>query len=111
MGGAAAVHFAPGWREWVEGELRPGRSFDVLYEPERVIECFGSVPPSAVVAEAEFSPGGELRTRRVVKGTARFAAPRGSTGVALWFHAESSDGGQVWDTRFGENYRYPIGKG
>ena len=110
MAGAAVVHFAPGWREWVEGQLRPGRGFDIVYEGERVIECFGAVPPSAVVAEAEFFPGGELRSRRLADGTARFTAPRGSNGVALWFHAESSDGGLVWDTRFGENYRYPIGR-
>ena len=109
--GGASVHFAPGWREWVEGELRPGRGFDVVYEPERARECFGTAPPSAMFAQAEFFPGGELRTRRLIDGSARFAAPRGSREVALWFHAESGDGGQVWDTRFGENYRYPIGRG
>lgn len=109
--GGAVVHFAPGWREWLEGELRPGRGFDVVYEPERVAECFEMVPPSAVVAEAEFSPGGERRTKRLANCGVRFTAPRGATGVALWFHAQDGDGGQVWDTRFGENYRYAIGRG
>jgi hypothetical protein len=104
----AVVHFSPGWRDRVEGDACPGGRLEIVYDAERVGECFGSVAPSTVVAEAEFSPAGERRTRRLVGSRAAFAVPRGAVGVALWFHAESGDGGRVWDTRFGENYRYAL---
>jgi hypothetical protein len=103
------VHFAPGWRDWVDGQLKHGRGIELVYEPERMIECFGSVPSSHLIAEAEFLPGGERRVCKLVDGRGRIPVPRGAAEIVLWFHAVGGDGGQVWDTRFGENYRFPIG--
>jgi len=82
----------------------------------KVVPNAGRVEVQEIVGYARFLPGGQirhatLRRRRVAK-TAAVAAeipvPPESKQVELWFQRIDADGHTVWDSRFGENYRFDV---
>jgi hypothetical protein len=108
----ATVRFRPDWREDVTGDVRPGGRLRVEYATER-LPGDGDAPAAraqGVVAEVRFEPGGQHHTGRVTGGTFEVAVPEDAREVMIWFYR--TDGGATsWDSRFGENYRFPVAAG
>ena len=121
------ISFLDSWQDYLSGPLRQGAYLLVDYDLNRLPDCRGThngYPAWEMVAHARFTPGGELRSGSVVAfenvmgqptNTARTEAlkikiPLDATAVELWFENRSGAGSdcQVWDSRYGENYRYEI---
>jgi len=109
-GPVATLRFLPGWRELIEGELVQGGALRIQYTAERTIEAFsgpdGLTPPN-IEAYLTFEPGGQ---RLIGSVAAEFEAPvpADAEEVALYFQATDRNRTTHWDSRYGENYRYPV---
>lgn len=109
-GGTAVLAFLEGWREQQTGEITAGGSLVVRYEPKR----FAAMPVKEIVGYARFLPGGQVRHatlrggRRPARPTAEIAVPPETHHVELWFQCTGEAGEVVWDSRFGENYRFDV---
>jgi hypothetical protein len=110
--GATTIRFLPDWREEATGDVRAGGRLRVEYALERLP---GDGPARAsrqqgIVAEVRFGPGGQHHTGRVTSGKFEIPVPDDANEVMIWFYR--TDGGATsWDSRFGENYRFPISGG
>ncbi|AHG89348.1 hypothetical protein J421_1811 [Gemmatirosa kalamazoonensis] len=108
---AAVLAFLDGWRELQHGDITAGGSLVVRYEPSRF-----RASAKEIVGYARFLPGGQirhatLRERRAPRTTAvaaEIAVPPETDQVELWFQCVDADGETVWDSRFGENYRFEV---
>ena len=108
---AAVLAFLDGWRELQHGDITAGGSLVVRYDPSRL---HGT--GREIVGYARFLPGGQirhatLRERRMPRTTAVAAeirVPPETRQVELWFQCTDADGETIWDSRFGENYRFDV---
>jgi hypothetical protein len=111
---AAVLAFLDGWRELQHGDITAGGSLVVRYEPTR----FSSVNGRAreIVGYARFLPGGQirhatLRGRRAPRAApfaAEIAVPPETKQVELWFQCTDETGETIWDSCYGENYRFDV---
>jgi hypothetical protein len=109
--GAATIRFLSDWREEVSGAVCPGGRLRVEYAAERLPGDGGAPAKNqGVVAEVRFVPGGQHHTGRVTGGKFEVAVPADASEVMIWFY-RTDRGGTSWDSRFGENYRFPISGG
>jgi hypothetical protein len=107
-GPVARVRFEADWREMLEGELRPGGRLVVDYTAARRRQVFGGRRSGGVVLHARFEPGGQRQCVQLGGEPAALAVPVDAAEVVVWFQATEHAGGEAWDSRFGENYRYPV---
>jgi hypothetical protein len=113
-GRAATVRFHAGWREEQVGEIAAGGKLRIDYAAERLPEFRGTHnrrPTWDIIATALFSPGGQVVTGSVSRKPFELSVPRDATEVTLWFENTDGSGQMAWDSRFGENYRFPIATG
>jgi hypothetical protein len=64
-----------------------------------------------VMLHARFAPGGQHRTEPLRDEPIPLAVPADALEAVLWFQATEHAGGEAWDSRFGENYRFPVTPG
>src|SRR5919107_5149973 len=111
---AAVLAFLDGWRELQHGDITAGGSLVVRYEPTRFSPVDGRA--REIVGYARFLPGGQirhatLRGRRAPRAApfaAEIAVPPETKQVELWFQCTDETGETIWDSRFGENYRFDV---
>ena len=105
------------------GQLQPGGELRVEYDPSRLLPAtLGPSDSSEIVCHARFEPGGQEHSAtlqfpsRIVSqsqsvprpGLFETTIPEQSTLVELWFQRRSPTGPDGWDSRYGQNYRFPI---
>lgn len=116
--GAATIELAKDWSVTAKGALVPGSSVTVRYDLARLGGCRAtkySLPAWAVAGYASFGaaplelllapqlPNGPQSG--VVELTLPVPAERE---LSLWFHGSDETGCSQWDSRFGQNFRFPI---
>jgi hypothetical protein len=107
----ARIRFQPDWQEILEGDLRPGGALEVEYAPERRRQLFGGRLAGRVVLHALFLPGGQEHSASLGPDSVRLAVPDDAAEVVVWFGAREHGGTEAWDSRFGQNYRFAVGRG
>jgi hypothetical protein len=107
-GPLARLRFDPDWRETLEGELVAGGRVIIEYAAERRHQLFGGRMAGEVLAHAVFAPGGERGGGPVGSGPLVLDVPADAVEVVLWFGATDHAGCAVWDSRWGQNYRFRI---
>jgi Family of unknown function (DUF6209) len=106
------------------GHLEPGGELRVEYDPSRLIGAdVGPSHPLEIVCHARFHPVGQehraelqfpssvaVKTNVIARpGRFQTRIPEQSTLVELWFERRGPAGTDGWDSRYGQNYRFPIG--
>ncbi len=105
------------------GHLHPGAELRVEYDPSRLIDADNGPSGSAeIVCHALFQPTGQehaadlqfpntvgRRLHGVPRpGVFQTTIPEHSTLVELWFERRGAAGTEGWDSRYGQNYRFPV---
>ena len=104
----ARVRFEPDWRETLEGDLRPGGRLVVEYLAARRRQIFDARLAGGIVVHARFAPGGQSRSETLGPDPVVLVVPADAVEVAIWFRATEHGGAEAWDSRFGENFRFPV---
>jgi hypothetical protein len=109
-GPVAILRFLPAWREQIEGQIVQGGALRIQYTAERTIEAFsgpdGLTPPN-IEAHLTFEPGGQHLVGSVAADF-EVPVPDDAEQLALYFQATDRNRTTHWDSRYGENYRYPV---
>jgi hypothetical protein len=122
--GIRTLVFAEGWQNSGYGNLVQSGKLDLDYDIYRIPSGLGcthdGVPTVAVTAFAQFQPGSQLLQERIDgplgaggKFTSiplEFDVPANATQVALWFLDGSECNGDEWDSAWGANYVYSVGR-
>jgi hypothetical protein len=105
------------------GQLHPGGELRVEYDPTRLIPSpLGASDTTEILCHARFEPAGEEHSGALqffsnVASQAQSIARRGlfqtripsdSKLVELWFERRGPGGTEAWDSRYGQNYRFPV---
>jgi len=104
------------------GQLRPGQHVKVEYDLARLIPDDEPVAgPVEIVCHMLFQPTGEERGGKLQQPTAalpseqrrrlasiEIAVPRETTALELWFERLGPTGTTGWDSRYGQNFRFPV---
>jgi hypothetical protein len=100
-----------------EGAITAGRPLVLHYEPARLGVADA---PQDIVGYARFLPSGIVRhtvlrrppgPRAKTAGdrlAAELAVPHETRRVELWFQGVDTKGTPIWDSRFGQNYRFDV---
>lgn len=111
----AVLHFDGAWNEWTEGTLRAGRTIRIDYDISR-LPCRDSRygRPAWSIQVHHRMNGGPVSTTAIL-GHEAYPGANSQTidlteeGVLeVWFENTSVSGCHVWDSSFGENYRYEV---
>lgn len=109
----ALLRFAADWREEQVGEIRQGGKLRIEYETARIEQAFespGGSTPSRIDAHVVFYPGGREIVSQVDEAV-ELTVPRDASEIHVWFQALERDRSTVWDSRYGENYRFSVSAG
>jgi hypothetical protein len=105
------------------GHLHPCGELRVEYDPSRLIDTDARSSDSAkIVCHARFQPDGDERSADLQFSTTlagpaqsmprpglfQTTIPEHTTLVELWFERRSAAGPDGWDSRYGQNYRFPV---
>lgn len=105
------------------GQLHPGGDLRVEYDPSRLIPAtFGHSDSTEIVCHARFEPTGQEHSASLLfsgsvaagrhglprPGLFQTKIPEQSTLVELWFERRGPAGPDGWDSRYGQNYRFPV---
>jgi hypothetical protein len=104
------------------GQLHPGGRLRVEYDPARLLPEGVTRTTAEVICHVRFQPTGERRSGGLVEqpGSVQNHArvprpsifevgiPIGSTQVEVWFEGRASTGTTGWDSRYGQNYTFPV---
>jgi hypothetical protein len=119
------LDFLEGWRHLQQGELRQGGQLLLRFDEQRLPVCRASrngLPSWGIAAAGLFHPGGET-FRGVVYGTRLDGAggplppeprelaadvPPDAEWVELWFENSDARACHAWDSRYGQNYAFPV---
>jgi len=112
------ISFTRDWRQTVQGVLRPGARFTVLYDPARLPEersTYNGSPAWNIFAHASYSGAPAIREALQTPGGAdlmsqEFVIPPSARDVTLWFLNTGRSGREFWDSDYGANYcfRFPL---
>lgn len=112
--GQATIVFDGTWNENVHGVLAEDGYLTISYDDTRLKECRatqGGVPQYAVTAHIKMADGSETATT-VAGLNATQASSRvqlkGTGDIEIWFEASNKYGCHVWDSNFGDNYRFRV---
>jgi hypothetical protein len=118
---ATALRFAEDWSVNASGPITAGSKLAIHYSLERARAHGGRAGAKGswgVTAFAMFVPGGESAEVTVVRVTpseakvtpAELPVPHGAQEVRVWFRnwTEGDEATEVWDSNFGDNYRFPV---
>jgi hypothetical protein len=102
------LYFNPGFEQNLDGIVKTGGRLRIEYSTERVAcrrERLG-VPVWRLDAYVRFGPAGQLYR---AEGTSfSVPVPPDATSVQLWFHNSNLMMCSAWDSRFGQNYEFPV---
>jgi hypothetical protein len=115
----ATLEFADGFVQVQHGAIRAGGQLEIDYALARLTACrdtHNGYRFWSLDAFVRFQPGGQLSTGSVVgsNGTAIFPqpyavdVPEGAQSVELWFENATPPSCDAWDSRFGQNYAFPV---
>ena len=105
------------------GQLHPGGHLTIEYDPARLVPDGGIASTvDVVICHMRFQPSGEQQSRALVPQAgsvhsqpraARPLAcevriPAGTSQVAVWFEGRAQMGTTGWDSRYGQNYTFPV---
>ena len=105
------------------GQLHPGGELRVEYDPSRLFPASrGASDATEIICHARFEPAGQehsagLQFSAIVASRGQSIArpgmfqtriPEDSTLVELWFERRGPAGTDGWDSRYGQNYRFPV---
>jgi hypothetical protein len=103
----ATVRFLSDWSHQQSGNIRPGESLRIEYDPARLPDCraerYGQKAWS-INANIRFHPGGQVQAGDVSSGAFEVNVPAKTSRIELWFHNTDHTGGSAWDSRYGQNY-------
>jgi hypothetical protein len=102
------------------GQLHAGGRLTVEYDPTRLIDT--NAGETEIVCHARFEPEGQEHSKGLefptsaalrAQGAARAGLfqttiPEQSTLVELWFERRGRAGSEGWDSRYGQNYTFPV---
>jgi hypothetical protein len=125
----ATLEFLPGWRDLQHGTIKPGGKLTIVYDPDRLPQCrmnwrgaevwdievyirfhpCGQFYRESVLEKIRTPPGMGMVTQLIPKPV-EVGVPPDATQVELWFRNfyEVSSRCEAWDSRFGQNYWYPV---
>jgi Family of unknown function (DUF6209) len=120
----AVLSFQTGWRQNLVGFIRQGELLSIHYDPERLTSCRGSYnggPSWDLSATVRFSPSGEISSGGLIERGRAGASPDSprpvpftvripadATQAELWFQNTNIFGCSVFDSQFGNNYRFVV---
>jgi hypothetical protein len=118
---ASGLRFLSGWTQSRRGYIQPGAVLTIDYDPARLPQCRRErlgVPIWEMRAFVRFHPGEQFSERPVIsRGTpdiptgpvpVKVDVPADAQAIELWFQVSNILGCSAWDTRFGQNYWYPV---
>ena len=128
--GSAILVFLSGWHTVQHGSIRPGGQLVIVYEPERLPHCrlrHRGADFFSIVVHVRFHPGGQRDAGSLLedfwnqygdigKRPAAFdvLVPLDAQEVEMWFHNWHYDYRSdyrrcdAWDSRYGQNYHFPV---
>jgi len=119
---APALHFRwPSWSEEQSAPLVAGHDFLVDYDIRRLPNCrqdYNGMQTWDVTVSYRFDGGAaqsasltrSLNDYNRVQAPARITAPQDASTVELWFENHDRTGCQMWDSAYGANYRFSLGR-
>lgn len=122
------IKFEPGWHQVQSSPIYQGGKLVIDYDPVRLPTCRGGelygLPGWQIDVFVKFYPDGQLHTGKVLQlaeseieiklnGFAKvvpveFDVPEDATHVEIWFYNADRTGCVAWDSRYGQNYHYPV---
>jgi hypothetical protein len=103
----ATVRFLSDWTHQQSGDIRPGESLRLEYDPVRLpqhrAQRHGQKAWS-ISAHLCFHPGGQTQAGDVSLGPLEVSVPANTSRIELWFHNTDHTGGSAWDSRYCQNY-------
>jgi hypothetical protein len=102
------LRFDPDFQQHLDGEAKAGGRLRIDYAPDRVAcrrERLG-VPIWSLETYIQFDPAGERYSAEGVSFSV--PVPLDATSVEVWFRSSNLMGCSVWDSRYGQNYRFPV---
>ena len=125
-GNAPHITFTADWRETTFGNLVPGRTVQILYDPARLPQersSYNGMPTWSITAYYQFTANGVVQSRQLEMPAGeppmRFAAgdlaeasymttaidiPEEASELIVWFLNTGRSGMQDWDSAYGANY-------
>ena len=123
----AVIRFLLGWQETQGGDIRPGGTLVVDYNPERLPHCHTNWQGADIWDISvciRFHPGGHLSQGSVLEELAteqhfvyghrprpfEITVPADASQIELWFHTsyQLTSFCEAWDSRFGQNYWFNV---
>jgi hypothetical protein len=126
---SATLRFLSGWREFLEGPIRPGSTLIIEYDPDRLPNCrlqWHGAQVWGISVTIVFHPRGQTYSGSVLEEIRQppisgavvdlrpkayvVTVPMDATSVEMWFHNSyrMSSSCEAWDSRFGQNYVYAV---
>jgi len=119
------VEFKAGWTIQQHAALVAGGSLLVRYAPSRLTACrstHNGYAGFSIGGTVRFSPGGETADLGQLSFTGptgqptldptwmpfEVRIPAGATSAEMWFRNADVSGCEVWDSNFGQNYRFEV---
>ena len=117
----AGLRFLGNWTQSRRGYIQPGGTLAIDYDPGRLPQCRAEelgVAVWEIGAFVRFHPGEQFYqgpvTARGDPGTQpspipfNVQVPADAQTVEFWFQVTNVFGCSAWDSRFGQNYWYPV---
>jgi hypothetical protein len=129
---SATLRFLAGWREVLEGSIKPGGRLIIEYDPNRLPHCrlqWHGAQVWDIRVTIVFHPSGQTCSGSVLEEIRQppisgavvdlrpkafvVTVPTDATSVEMWFHNSyrMSSNCDAWDSRFGQNYVYAVAPG
>jgi hypothetical protein len=113
------IDFLVGYEQVQHGAVIRSGELAINYALDRLTTCrdtHNGFRFWTLDAWVRFSPGGQTDSATVVSSngftimpaTATFDVPPDATGVEIWFRNASPPSCEGWDSKYGENYRFPV---
>ncbi len=122
------LKFEPGWHEIQSAPIYQGGKLVIEYNPVRLPVCRSNGPldfPSwGIDVFVKFHPDGKLHQGKVTHSAEteldveligwikpvpfEIEVPEDATFVEIWFNNSDYSNCSTWDSRYGQNYTYPV---
>ena len=121
VGRDSGLSFSSDWTQSRRGYIQSGGMLTIDYDPARLPQCRRErlgVPVWEIGAFVRLHPGKQFSQKPVIsRGTpgiptssipVNVEVPADAQAVELWFQVSNILGCSAWDSRFGQNYWYPV---
>ena len=113
------IHFHRDWQTTSEGVIVAGGRVRVVYDADRLpsprpfIEY--GMPGWSITCCYRFQPGTDVHGVALFgvgsndhAGELEIDVPHSARAIELWFYLSDRWGHRTWDSRYGENFRFPV---